>query len=275
MRNNLFLIGLVNVCLSSSAYALSPDAFTSLEYHVNTGTAKTLPYAASKQTDDFKQAFNFIDLEERLKVKLVTYIDTPNRAFKAKSINIRVREDLSKPRKSKITVKLRAADPQSFGDVSNYRKAEIDYTEGKAAYSVSYDIPYSPADIDVKNVDMEAVFAILKRNTAMWEIVGDIYEANKADLIQTMVMRTHGWEGTVKDKRFDDVEVDFQVWTPYYRKPRISFNEFSFKGHVKDKARLEEMYQHLYQQIEAVGYEHGHSGSKTSSTFKMSKGFTK
>ena len=63
---------------------------------------------------------------------------------------------------------------------------------------MSYDIPYSPADIDVKNVDMEAVFAILKRNTAMWEIVGDIYEANKADLIQTMVMRTHGWEGTVK-----------------------------------------------------------------------------
>ncbi|KPZ71281.1 MULTISPECIES: hypothetical protein [Shewanella] len=273
MRNNLFLIGLVNVCLSSSAYALSPDAFTSLEYHVNTGTAKTMPYAATKQTDEFKEAFNFIDLEERLKVKLVTYLDTPNRAFKAKDINIRVREDVSKPRKSKITVKLRAADPESFGELSNYRKAEIDYTDGKAAYSVSYDVPYSPADIDVRNVDIDSVFKVLKRHSVLWDIVGDIYEAHQDEIIQTMVMRTHGWEGAVKDKRFDNVEVDFQVWTPYYRKPRISFNEFSFKGHVKDKEQLEKMYQYLYQQVESVGYEHGHSGSKTSSTFKMSKGF--
>ncbi|WP_119969448.1 hypothetical protein [Shewanella japonica] len=273
MRNNLFLIGLVNVCLSSSAYALSPDAFTSLEYHVNTGTAKTMPYAATKQTDEFKEAFNFIDLEERLKVKLVTYLDTPNRAFKAKDINIRVREDVSKPRKSKITVKLRAADPESFGELSNYRKAEIDYTDGKAAYSVSYDVPYSPADIDVRNVDIDSVFKVLKRHSVLWDIVGDIYEAHQDEIIQTMVMRTHGWEGVVKDKRFDNVEVDFQVWTPYYRKPRISFNEFSFKGHVKDKEQLEKMYQYLYQQVESVGYEHGHSGSKTSSTFKMSKGF--
>ncbi|WP_144211811.1 hypothetical protein [Shewanella donghaensis] len=273
MRNNLLLVGLVNLCLSSSAYALSPDAFTSLEYHVNTGVGKTLPYAASKQTDEFKKAFDFIGLEERLKVKLVTYIDTPNRALKAKDINIRVREDVSKPRKSKITVKLRAENPESFGELTNYRKAEIDYTDGKAAYSVSYDVPYSPTDIDVKNVDIAAVFKILKRNSVMWDIVGDIYEANEADFIQTMVMRTHGWEGTLNDQRFDNVEVDFQVWTPYYRKPRISFHEFSFKGHVKDKAQLEEMYQHLYDAVEKVPYEQGHNGSKTSSTFKMSKGF--
>ncbi|PMG77561.1 hypothetical protein BCU84_10005 [Shewanella sp. 10N.286.51.B7] len=275
MRNNLFLIGLVNVCLSSSAYALSPDAFTSLEYHVNTGTAKTMPYAASKQTDEFKEAFSFIDLKEDVRVKLVTYLDTPNRAFNAKDINIRVREDLGKPRKSKITVKLRADNPEGFGELTNFRKAEIDYTDGKAAYSVSYDVPYSPADIDVKNVDIKAVFAILKRNSVMWDIVGEIYEANEQDVTQTLVMRTHGWEGTLNDKRFDNIEIDYQLWTPYYRKPRISFNEFSFKGHVKDKAQLEQVYQHLYEQVEAVGFEHGHSGSKTSSTFKMSKGFTK
>ncbi|ACJ27075.1 Conserved hypothetical protein [Shewanella piezotolerans WP3] len=274
MRNNLLLIGLVNLCLSSSAYALSPEQFTSLEYHVNTGVGKTLPYAANKITPEFKKAFSFIKFDEDTSIKLVTFIDTPNRAFKEKAINIRVREHVTKPRKSKITVKLRAADPTSFGDVSNYRKAEIDYTNGKAAYSVSYDIPYSPGDIDVKKVDYEQVFKILKGNSAVWGIVGDIYEANKQDLAQTVVMRTHGWEGTLDDKRFDDIEIDFQLWTPYYRQPRVAFTEFSFKGSLKDEKRLEQAYNYLFKQVNAVNLGEGdNQGSKTNATFKMSKAF--
>ncbi|QLE87337.1 hypothetical protein FLM48_21040 [Shewanella sp. Scap07] len=273
MRNNLFLIGLVNLCLSSSAYALSPEQFTSLEYHVNTGVGKTLPYGANKLSNDFKQAFDFITFDDDISVKLVTYIDTPNRAFKAKDINIRVREHVTKPRKSKITVKLRAEDPQGFGDVSQYRKAEIDFTNGKAAYSVSYDIPYSPGDINVKDVDYEQVFNILKKDKAIWSIVGDIYQANQQDLAQTIVMRTHGWEGALKDRRFDDLEIDFQLWTPYYRQPRITFTEFSFKGSLKNQDRLEQAYEHLFEQVNAVNLGQGHQGSKTKATFEMSNAF--
>lgn len=273
MKNNVILIGLVNLCLSASAYALSPDAFTSLEYHVNTGVNKTLPYANEKLTPEFKQAFDFINFDDSISVKLVTYLDTPNRAFKEKDISIRVREHVTKPRKSKITVKLRADDPKGFGDVTNYRKAEIDYTNGKAAYSVSYDIPYSPGEIDVKKIDYNKVFEVIKTNSTVWEIVGDIYQNNKDQLAQTLVMRTHGWEGTMEDRRFDDIEVDFQVWTPYYRRPRTSFTEFSFKGSSKDKERLELANDYLFEKVNAVGFEPGHRGSKTKATFKMSKAF--
>ncbi|RTR37027.1 hypothetical protein EKG38_21310 [Shewanella canadensis] len=273
MRNNLLLIGLVNLCLSSSAYALSPGEFTSLEYHVNTGVGGTLPYAAKAQTSSFKQAFNFIEFDDELSQKLVTYIDTPDRAFKAEHIQIRVREHITKPRKSKITVKFRAKAPEGFGELSSYRKAEIDYTKGKAAYSVSYDIPYSPGDIDVKKLDIELVFNSLKKNKVVWDMLGPIYESNKKQFIQTVVMRTNEWEGTLKDDRFSNLEIDFQLWTPYYRKPRVTFTEFSFKGHVSDKAKLEEAYQFLYQKVQEVGLSSGHQGSKTKATFKMTEGF--
>ncbi|QBF82882.1 hypothetical protein EXU30_09365 [Shewanella maritima] len=273
MRNNLLLIGLVNLCLGANAYALSPDAFTSLEYHVNTGVGKTLPYATDTITPEFKKAFNFIDFDNDVSVKLVTYLDTPDRAFKANDISIRVREHVTKPRKSKITVKLRADNPEGFGDVSNYRKAEIDFTNDQAKYSVSYDVPYSPGEIDVKKVDYAKVFEVIKKNKAAWALVSDIYQKNKQSLKQTLVMRTHGWEGALDDKRFDDLEIDFQVWTPYYRRPRISFTEFSFKGSAKDKDRLEQAYKYLSDKVEQVGFEAGHQGSKTGSTFKMSKAF--
>ncbi|WP_394202490.1 hypothetical protein [Shewanella waksmanii] len=273
MRNNLLLIGLVNLCLGANAYALSPEQFTSLEYHVNTGVGKTLPYGANKLTPDFKEAFDFIKFDDDISIKLVTYIDTPNRAFKAKDINIRVREHVTKPRKSKITIKLRADHPEGFGDISRYRKAEIDYTNGKAAYSVSYDVPYSPADINVKDVDYEQVFKILKKNKAIWSIIGDTYEANKNDLAQTIVMRTHGWEGSMNDRRYDDIEVDFQLWTPYYRQPRITFTEFSFKGSAGSQERLEQAYEYLFEQVNAVNLGQGHQGSKTNATFEMSNAF--
>jgi hypothetical protein len=273
MNNNLLLIGLVNLCLSSSAYALSSDQFTSLEYHVNTGVGKTLPYSADQLTPEFKAAFNFIKFDDEISIKLVTFIDTPTRVFKEKNINIRVREHVTNPRKSKLTVKLRAANPEDIGDISGYKKSEIDYTNGKAAYSVSYDIPYSPSDIDVNKVDYDAVFKILKTNSAVWDIVGSIYEANKQNLQQTVVMRTHGWEAILNDKRFDDVELDFQLWTPYYRQPRITFTEFSFKGSAKDIERLEQANEYLFEKVSAVGLGAGHQGSKTHSTFEMSKAF--
>ncbi|MGS0724820.1 hypothetical protein ACVBKF_01435 [Shewanella sp. 0m-11] len=273
MRNNLLLIGAINLCLSGSAYALSPDAFDQLEYHVNTGVGKTLPYAANKQTEAFKKAFNFVDLEDDISVKLVTYIDTADRAFKADNIQIRVREHVTKPRKSKITVKLRAPNPEAFGDLSHYKKAEVDFTKDKSAYSVSYDIPYSPADIDVKNIDMEAVFKVLKRNATAWEIVEPIYQNHKQQLKQTLVMRTHGWEGNLKDPRFDNLEIDFQLWTPYYRNPRVTFTEFSFKGHSSDKTHLEQAYNFLSEEVKKVNLPSDNQGSKTTATFKMSKGF--
>lgn len=272
-----------NICLgllicgcSSAALALPKDAFSQLEYHVNTGVDNTLPYAATELTDAFKQQFSFLDMEDKLSEKWVTFIDTPDRIFAKNNIYIRVREHMTKPRKSKVTVKFRAADPQGFGELDDYSKAEIDFTKNKAAYSVSYDMKYSPADIDVKRVDFDKVFALLKGNDDIWPKLQPSYQQAKGKLIQTIVMRTHGWEGALKNSKYDNLEIDFQIWTPYYRKPRVTFAEFSFKGSAADKAELDQAYKLLAEKVSATGLaDKGHQGSKTKSTFKMTPGFNR
>ncbi len=257
---------------ATSVAALPPSAFTSIEYHVN-ATADSLPYATKSLNAKFKSQYDFLDFEDGTSIKLVTYLDTPDRALKNAELSIRVREHVTKPNKSKITVKLRGDDPQSFGDIKNYKKAEIDITGDKYAYSASWDIPYSPGDIDVKSVDIDAIFKLIKQDKRTWGFVGPVYEANKGKFKQTMVMRTHEWTAFAKDKRFSD-EIDFQVWTPFYRKPRIYFSEFSFKGTDRQKPHLKALRDHLDAEVKKRGLHEGaHSGSKTGATFKMSEGF--
>ncbi|TKB56142.1 CYTH domain-containing protein [Ferrimonas aestuarii] len=274
MRMNTFLWSLASLCLSANAQALTKDHFDKIEFAVNTGTGTTLPYATDSLTEEFNKAFGFINFEEDPAEKLVTYLDTPDRALKAQSISIRVREHVTKPGKSKITVKLRSPEPVGFGELSNYKKAEIDYDGKQDKYSVSYDIPYSPDEINVKSVDFGKVIDTIKQNQDAWDVVKTTLNQRGSDLKQTIVMRSYGWEGFMTDSRYDNIEVDFQVWTPYYRKPRIYFADFSFKGLTKDREDLTKAFQHLYDQVQATGLTEGmHTGSKTGATFKMSKGF--
>ncbi|WP_028111334.1 hypothetical protein [Ferrimonas kyonanensis] len=274
MRMNTFLWGLASLCLGSNAQALTKDHFDKIEYAVNIGTGTTLPYATDTLTDEFNAAFSFIRFEDSPSEKLVTYFDTPDRALKQQALQIRVREHVTKPSKSKITVKLRATDPQGFGDISGYKKAEIDYDGDKTKYSVSYDIPYSPDDINVKSLAFDVVIDHIRNHDDAWALVKTILEQRGDDLKQTVVMRTYDWEGYMTDPRFDGIEVDFQVWTPYYRRPRTAFSDFSFKGLTKDRDELDQAFQYLYDQVQASGLTDGiHTGSKTKATFKMTPGF--
>ncbi|GLS82071.1 hypothetical protein [Paraferrimonas haliotis] len=277
MKLAKLMSAVVGLCLSSSALALSESDFNRIEHHINTGVGKTLPYATNSRTAAFENTFDFMTYTSKQGHKLVTYLDTPDMAFDKAELIIRVRENVANQTKTKITVKLRGANPEAFGAVSNYRKAEIDITAGKNAYGVSWDIPYSSADIDVKNVDVDKVFATIRaHNRAAYNLVKDIYEANKGKIIQTEVMRALEWEGQLKDSRFDSLEVEFAYWTPLYRKPRIYFGEFNFKGHASNSKLLAEAAAHIEQEVERIGLLEGmHTGSKTGATFKLSKGFNK
>ncbi|BDY06865.1 hypothetical protein [Ferrimonas sp. YFM] len=272
--HNKFLWGLAGLCLSGNALALTKGDFDRIEYAVNTGTGDTLPYASDSLTQAFTEAFPFIRFEEEPSEKLVAYLDTPDRALKQLDLSIRVREHVTKPAKSKITVKLRAPDPAGFGDLAGYRKAEIDYDGQNSKYSVSYDIPFSPEEIDVKRVDMSKVVELIRQDGNAWNLVADVLSARQEDLKQTIVMRTYDWEGTMADARYDRIEVDFQVWTPYYRKPRVTFADFSFKGATRDREELDQAFHYLHEQVQKAGLTQGmHTGSKTKATFKMSQGF--
>ncbi|MBY5921531.1 hypothetical protein [Ferrimonas balearica] len=273
MRPNKLLLSVIALCLSGQAYALSKGDFDNIEYAIGADTGKTLPYATDTLTDSFKQTYDFIEWDDEVSEKLVTYLDTQDRALKAHSVSIRVREHVTKPKKSKITVKLRAADPSGFGELSGYTKAEIDHINGQDKYSVSYDIPFSPADINVKEVDIVTVIAHIQRDPNAWAVVKDLMTTHQETLQQTVVMRTYEWEGDVANSQYGNAEVEFQVWTPYYRRPRMSLAEISFKGQTSDRSSLDALYQHLKTEVQATGLSDGHVGSKTNATYSISSNF--
>ena len=71
-NHNKLLLGLLTSCLCTSAMALPKDAFDELEYHVNTGLEDLLPYGATSLTQDFKDKFSFLKMDDDLSEKWVT-----------------------------------------------------------------------------------------------------------------------------------------------------------------------------------------------------------
>ena len=264
----------VAVLWCTHVMALPPEDFTKAEYQISTGLGNTLSADREKLTDDFKTTFSFIRFKDKRSEKLITYLDTSDRALKEQLIQIRVREHVTKPSKSKVTVKLRASDPEGFGDIKDFSKAEIDYNGSGIAYSVSYDLKYSPEDISVKNVDIAKVIEILKSNPQVWNIVQGVLEKRYQDLRQTLVMRAFGWEGRMTEKQYEKEEIDFQVWASYHHRPHIEFAEFSFKGKTKKHQQLSRMHQSLIREVRATGLQEGaHQESKTEAVFNASKAF--
>lgn len=267
--SGLLLAGL----LSNSAFALDAADFDQYEYSFKTQEPQGLAIAPSSLSDTRRGLYDFIRLDGAPKEKLMTYLDTTDRQFQKASIIVRVREYVDKPHKSKITVKLRAPNPAGFGNISDYKKAEIDVSGGKQKYSVSYDIKYDPDEIDVRRVNIEQVFArIKKKSPQAWALVKPVYEANKARLKQTIVMRSLGWEGALKGIK-GSVEMDYAIWSPYYKRPRTSFSEVSFKGQASEKAFLDEAASHVTRMMQQKGVYTDLGDSKTKMTFDLSKAF--
>lgn len=269
------LAAMVLATASTTAFAIDAGDFTRIEYHVPTGVGSTMPYAPNDLTNKFTSKFNFLEFEQDGSEKLVTYLDTPDRDLRKNNIIIRVREAVTKPSKTKITVKVRGTNPEKFGKLKGYTKTEIDTTKGKLAYSVSYDIPYNPTEIDVQDVDIDKVIKVIKKNKSAWKVVAPFMKRYDDELIQTIVMRTIEWDSELDDPRFAGLEVEYAVWTPYYRRPRISFHEFSFKGNLTARKYLDSAFNYLNDNVQALDLQGDLEGSKTKATFAMTPAFQK
>ena len=276
MKKTLFISALLNALFVLPALALDISHFNGTEYGFNIQEPEGMSIAPASMSGQREKLYNFINFEPGHDEKLVTYLDTPNRDLSKNSLIIRVREDLTRPGKTKITVKLRAESPEAFGDLKKYRKAEIDIVGGENKYSVSWDVKYHPNDIDVRRVDILEVLALIKKKRPeAWGVVESRLGGKTDQIQQTMVMRALYWEGPIT-KIPGIVEADYSIWSPYYRKPAVAFTSISFKGKTKDKNLPV-----VAQRIEAVLSEKGltvppeESYSKTRKTFDMSPGFNK
>ncbi len=274
MNRSSFISLLLTTFFVFPAWALDVSHFTETEYGFNIQEPDSMNIAPSSLSGQREKLYNFINFEPGHDEKLVTYLDTPNRDLNKNALIIRVREDLTSPKKTKITVKLRAESPEAFGDISKYRKAEIDIVGGEKKYSVSWDIGYNPNDFDVRRVDVPAILERIKqKNPEAWSAVESRLDGKTDEIQQTMVMRSLYWEGPIT-KIPGSVEADYSIWSPYYKKPAVAFTSISFKGKTKDRNLPA-----VAQRIEAALTEKGlavppeESYSKTRQTFDMSPNF--
>ena len=276
MNKKYLLSLLASLGLTSNAHALMPNIFTQIEYHLNikTDTVLSALSTANKQdTATLSQIFDFVEFKNTTSIHLVTYIDTHDCAFKAHNIIIRVREDPDKPQKSKITVKLRASNPNELGKFQNYNKAELDFSDGKLEYSTNYDLPYSPDKLPIQALNIEQVFEIIKQNSNAWEIISPIYLQYKTKFRQTVVMKIYTWEGKLKSLPDQNLKLDFQLWTPVQANLNIKLAELSFKGSINEKTQLEEDYQWLTTKLKKIKIANENQVSKTSNVYKISPNF--
>lgn len=267
-------VSMLVALLSLSVQALDVSAFDQSEYGFNLKESQSLKMAPDSLSGKREKLLDFINFEKVPYERWVTYLDTPARDLQKNSLIIRVREEPSRPWRSRITVKLRAPSPEGFGDLKNYRKAEIDIVNGNKAYSVSWDIRYNPNELDVRKVDVAYVMDRMKsKNSEAWSVIEPLMDKYADQLIQTTVMRTLRWEGLVTEIP-GIVEGEYQVWSPFYRSPRVFFSSVGFKGDTSDEnlpvvaKRIDDA---LVKNGIAVPAEEARS--KTAGTFALSPGF--
>lgn len=263
---------LVHFIFAMPALALDTADFNQAEYAFSLNEPESLDMAPGTLSGERAGYYDFIRFEPGRKEKLVTYLDTPDRQFRNKALIVRVREDLKKPWKSKITVKLRTPSPGQFGDLKKYSKAEIDVQNGQKKYSVSYDIKFDPNNIDVRKVDMNAVFArIRKKSPQAWALVEPVFTEHAGRIQQTIVMRALSWEGTTTAAG-EKMEVDYAVWSPYYKYPKTFVSELSYKLSTSN-AKIEKIARQIKDTLEQKAILSDSYASKTSKTFELSPNF--
>ncbi len=253
--------------------AINLEDFTQSEYGFNIQEPQGMKIAPDALSGKREKLYSFINFEPQRVEKLVVYLDTKDLKLSKESLIIRVREDRSNPKKSKITVKLRSSTVDNYKNLKNNRKGEIDIIGGKKAYSPSWDIRFDPQDIDIHNVNINDVIELIKTNKDAWAVVEPRLGDNAKDLKQTIVMRALYWFGTIT-KIHGVVEADYSIWSPYSKVPHVAFTSLSFKGKTDDANLIlvaERVAKALEQKHIAVPADK--SVSKTKKVFDMSPNF--
>jgi len=261
------------MALSQAAVALDKSDFNGYEFAFRTAEPMGLSATPRMLNGTRQDLYDFVAFESVYpKEKRVAFLDTADRALKNANLIIRVREDITKPWKSKITVKLRTPNLESSPDLSKYKKAEIDVGGGQEKYSVSYDINYFPSEIDVRAIDVAEVLAAIESgNAEAWSLVAPLV-GHFSDLQQTEVFRMLQWSGP-QTLVNGTTEVDYTVWSPYYKQSDVYASEISFKGHVVEKAKLENIASQVSEVLKAGDVFVNIPDSKTEMVFSMSEGF--
>ncbi len=244
MKKNLQIVGKI-LCITimimlgaETTYSASEETFSEIEYHfilknmVEVGDAvETLPQEVVDQLHIF-------EFGSKPKHYRVMYVDTKDRVLRRENMILRVRANVKKPKKSKVTVKSRSNDAATLVDIPD-GEYEIDVSGTKNTYSASLDIKYSKEELDDNSLTTAILLDFIQqKNPDVLQYLAPIQDNSEATI--PGVVDRFQFEGHLKDRpAVEDIEFDFEMWifdTGQY------LTELAFKGEMKDKATLDALY---------------------------------
>jgi hypothetical protein len=234
----------------SSAYA-GESKFSSTEFSYD------LKNIGVKRSDSSKEII--AKVEKRLKgfkVKgeqkkyAVYYIDTEDRELKQNNLIFRIRPNLTQPKKSTFTIKVRSAfeadlmvlDAQNFDEV----KFEIDRKGSGKSYSVSY-VVKSNFMKEIEKVKKNAFLDFLRKNyPVIFQILSKNTDPDSLGIPKKVIRKKYSLKYRAGGiPALEDTEFDFEVW--FFKQKTLS--SLSFKVNTSDVHHFTKAYSDLEKKL--------------------------
>lgn len=197
------------------------------------------------------------------RVMEVVYFDTPSKTLGNQGLILRVRKELTRPDKSRITLKSRHRDLSRLLFIP-YTKGEVDVKGGQVAYSLSLDSNFRNADLDLAKVTGREFLDYLARShrrihAEVMAALGD----QASNLKRTPLVHLHRFRGEIAEGPGRGTEVDIDVIGASGSRQALAA-ELTFKIRGGDPKRGERMVAWMNEMFKAAGVSGGSGGSKTS-----------
>ncbi len=225
-----------------------------VEYHFNIDLKHAWDGEKKKLDKEFVKKTPFINWRNKVKFKEIYYIDTADRFLKSRNQSLRVRLDVSKVIKSKITQKSRSSDLNRVERLAK-SKGEIDVTGDQVNYNMATDINFNFLVFDFYKSRVEDVVNLLKINS--WKAYAQITPLVRYGydrILKTDLIRASQYKGWINTGPHKGQEVEVQIWKKIidpgkygkggkYGKPFVM--EIAFDGDYERKKDLDEAYRWL------------------------------
>lgn len=266
----LLLVALSTVARAAGEKQADLQDMQDIEYHYQLIPTGALTESGNQLSGTFLNKTAFIDWENSPSSKEGFYIDTVDRFLKSRNKVLRVRFDLSKPAKSKITLKSRNAELSKLDKMSNEAEGEIDAFFGRETYSYSLDTKIPVNQFDASNMTLEDTFSLLKSSGSEIYPLTRALRESRQPLMKTGTMRMAKFKGTVNSGEHEGMKVEVQVWTVKGSKTPV-LAEIGFDGDVADREILDARDAWLSRKLQSDNLLAKDAGaSKTEITFAVS-----
>lgn len=218
---------------------LSGENFDRLEYHYNL-VDNSEEHAFARRFESLIAALNFFQPSPGgREFRLEVYVDTPEQHLLQSGVVLRLRYVVSDTRKSKITLKSRAATVSPLL-VIPYTKAEIDLAGEKEKYSLSRDMKLPTKFSSLWNVDLKDFKKHLKKKEKKaYRIVKSVLQDRDDSFASTPVIRVLEQRGMISGCARGDRQGEVTGFAYSDGEVEEYLFEFSFRGATRSRVELD------------------------------------